>query len=126
MTYRKKDTNFVGFASNFSNKRIYDAELIRQDLLNHINTRKGERPMDPTYGCIVWDLLFELKNPSLQSDIQNDLIRIINSDERVNLINIIVKEEEYGYSGEIIINIKSLNIVDRFMVEFNKRISEVR
>ena len=43
-------------AENFA---LFDFDLIKQDLLNHFNIRQGERLMNPKFGTIIWDLLFE-------------------------------------------------------------------
>ena len=38
---------------------LYDIALVKQDLINHFHVRQGERLMQPTFGTIIWDLLFE-------------------------------------------------------------------
>jgi len=43
--------NTEGFA-------LYDFELIKQDIINHFHIRQGEKLSDPTFGTIIWDLLF--------------------------------------------------------------------
>ena len=53
---------FQGFSTKtnqFYPQRLYDIELAKQDLLNEIYTRKGERVMEPEFGSIVWELLFD-------------------------------------------------------------------
>ena len=55
-------STFRGYSSvgtSFLSPVRYDLDLARQDLLNHFNTRKGERIMLPEFGSIVWDMLFE-------------------------------------------------------------------
>jgi len=55
----QSDHFYKGFssvnASNFGNK-LFDFDLIKQDILNHFNTKKGERLMNPNFGSIIWDL----------------------------------------------------------------------
>src|SRR5574343_344166 len=92
---------FSGFSTVQGLGTIFDIELVKQDLLNQINTSKGERLMNPEFGCIVWDLLFELKSPTIVSEIQDDLIRIINSEPRVQLQNLQILEQDHGYIGVI-------------------------
>ena len=42
---------FKGFASPIVGKTqvLYDVELVKKDLINHFNTKKGERVMDVDY-----------------------------------------------------------------------------
>jgi phage baseplate assembly protein W len=52
---------YMGFSTNkkFSNFKATDFDLAVEDLLNHFNIRIGEKLMNPKFGCIVWDMLFE-------------------------------------------------------------------
>ncbi len=117
-----KSPIFSGFSSIQGLDVIHDEELIKQDLLNQINTRKGERLMDPEYGCIVWDLIFELKSASILSEIETDLRRIVNSEPRVMLQNIQILEEEHGYIGVVELYFNEFKSVGSLQVEFNQRI----
>jgi phage baseplate assembly protein W len=49
--------------------RLYDFELVKQDLLNQFNTRRGERVMNPSFGTIIWDLLYEPLTPNVKQQI---------------------------------------------------------
>lgn len=82
---------FSGFSSkteDFYPVRLHDIELAKQDLLNEIYTRKGERLMNPTFGSIVWEMLFDPLTDQSQIDIRNDMIRIVKRDPRWNLIEV--------------------------------------
>ena len=52
---------YRGFSTKVREKvfKLNDYELIKQDLLNHFNTRKGERVMNPLFGTGLRDFLFE-------------------------------------------------------------------
>lgn len=63
-------------------------DCIKHDLLNHFNCRLGERIARPVFGSIIWDLLFDLSHPRVESLIIQDAQRIINEDPRVELIEI--------------------------------------
>ena len=61
---------YKGFSTINRNKkfRATDVELVKQDLINHFSVRKGEKLMQPNFGTIIWDMLFEPldeKNKSL-------------------------------------------------------------
>ena len=53
---------FTGFSTKNKsaiNHVLTGKDLVIEDLMNHIMTRKGERVMMPTYGSIIHDLIFE-------------------------------------------------------------------
>lgn len=110
---------FIGYSAIQGLGPIYDIELVNQDLLNQIYTRKGEKVMDPEFGSIIWDLLFETKSPSIVADIQADLTRIVNSDPRVTLQTINIIEQDYGYTGLIILYYNQFATAGQLQVDFN-------
>ena len=60
VTTTKTSQFYKGFSTvddTTTNVKLYDYELIKQDILNQFNTRKGERLMNPNFGSIVWDLI---------------------------------------------------------------------
>ena len=73
--------------------KIYDIELAKRDLLNEIYTRKGERLMSPTYGYIVWDVLFDPMTDELVEVIKRDTVRIVSRDPRLEINTIDVTED---------------------------------
>ena len=52
---------FKGFSSRADkqNFKIYDFECAKQDLINRLSVRKGERVENPEFGTIIYDALFE-------------------------------------------------------------------
>jgi phage baseplate assembly protein W len=101
-------------------QNLYNIDLVNQDLLNNINTRKGERLMQPEYGSIVWDLLFELKSPSIISQIQADLTNIINAEPRVSLQQMEIAEQENGYVAFITLYYVNFKTTAQLQVDFNQ------
>ena len=80
------------------NFRLTDYELIKQDLLNSINTRKGTRLMQPNEGCIIWELLYEPLTDDLKLQIADNFTFIVNSDPRLQLVAIdITALEDQNY-----------------------------
>jgi len=37
---------------------LYDLFLIKQDIINHFHIRLGERLEQPTFGTIIWDVIY--------------------------------------------------------------------
>jgi len=87
---RFKGYNTVG--KEFGNFKLYDIDLVKRDLLNEIYTRKGTRLMSPTYGSIVWDLLFDPLYDDAIEAIRDDCLRIINKDPRLKMLQCNVTE----------------------------------
>ena len=75
------------------NFKIYDIELAKRDLLNEIYTRKGSRLMSPTYGYIVWDVLFDPLTDTVVELIREDTLRIVSRDPRLELNSLDVMED---------------------------------
>jgi phage baseplate assembly protein W len=94
---------YKGFSTYNRSKhfRITDFELVKQDLLNHFNIRKGEKLMNPDYGTIIWDTLFDPLDDDTKNVIVQDVKRIIGSDPRVGAQNVIVTQFEFGIQIEI-------------------------
>lgn len=87
---------FKGYSTvgkQWGNFKIYDIELAKRDLLNELYTRKGERLMSPTYGYIVWDVLFDPLTDELVDVIKEDTLRIVSRDPRLEINTIDVTED---------------------------------
>ena len=93
-------TQYKGFSTIDRKKRfrLTDVDLVKQDLINHFNTRKGEKLMQPDFGSIVWNMLFEPLTDATHQAIVNDVERVVNYDPRVNLTSISIDEQDYGLS----------------------------
>ena len=78
--------------------RLTDIDLVKQDLINHFNIRKGEKLMQPNFGSIIWSVLFEPLTDALHQSIVNDVERIVGYDPRVRLTAINIDEQDHGLS----------------------------
>lgn len=67
---------------------LTDYELVKQDLLNSFNIRKGSRVMQPQEGCIVWELMYEPLTEEVKQAMLENLIFIISQDPRLQLVDI--------------------------------------
>src|SRR6056300_523514 len=75
---------------------LYDLPLIKQDLINHFHIRQGEKLENPTFGTIIWDILFEPLTESLKEAIIADVTRIVNYDPRVSVSSVLIDAYETG------------------------------
>lgn len=106
------------------NWTLYDLDLVKRDLLNHFHTSRGERAMMPTYGCLIWDLLFEPLTESNIELIVEEARRVVNSDSRVKIDTLTVKEVEQGLIINFTLFFEPWDVYENFSVEFDKRTRE--
>ena len=64
---------------------LTDVELVKQDLLNHIFTRRGDRVAQRGFGTIIQDLLFEPFDDNTTVLISDQVRAVIDFDPRVVL-----------------------------------------
>lgn len=79
--------SFRNFSKNKSIK-LYDVDLIKKDLLNHIFTRRGERVKMFTYGTRIPDLVFEPLDDIALTVVNEDLNAVVASEPRVSLVDL--------------------------------------
>ena len=125
VTTQQNSQFYKGFSTvddTTTNVKLYDFELIKQDILNQFNTRRGERVMNPAFGSIIWDLIYEPLTPNVKQQISSDIDRILNSDPRVipTLVNIV--EQDYGFLLEITLAYKGTDVSDSMVLSFDKRV----
>lgn len=125
VTTRQNSQFYRGFSTvddSTTNVKLYDFDLIKQDILNQFNTRKGERVMNPAFGSVIWDLIYEPLTPGVKQQISSDIDRILNSDPRVvpTLINIV--EQDYGFLLEITLSYLGTDVSDSMILSFDKRV----
>ena len=99
---------------------MYDLNLIKQDLINHFNIRQGEKLADPTFGCIIWDALFEPLTDVLKDAIVKNVTRIINTDPRTSASEVQVTEYESGLQIECTLTYLTYNISEQLRLRFDK------
>jgi phage baseplate assembly protein W len=121
----KRSQFYKGFSTvsnTLNTSKIYDFELIKQDIINNFSVRKNERVMNPSFGTSIWDLLYEPFTDETKSQIGQDVVKIISKDPRVNatLINII--EQEYGMLLEITLEYVGTDQSGNIKISFDKAV----
>jgi phage baseplate assembly protein W len=107
----------VADAKSFS---VYDFELIKQDLINHFHIRQTEKLSDPTFGTIIWDILYEPFTMEVQEAIIEDVTNIINYDPRIKAEDIVIDTYEQGIQIDCKITVLPFNITDQLRFKFDK------
>ena len=100
MDYKIKNKIWVIAGAESSGKTTL-FELIKQDILNHFNTKKGERLMNPNFGSIIWDLLMEPLTEQIREALIADINRICTFDPRVTPTQMDLTEYQNGYLLEL-------------------------
>lgn len=113
---------YKGFSTynRYKKFRITDFELVKQDLINHFNIRKGEKLMQPDFGTIIWNCLFEPFTEILRQAIVEDVKRIINYDPRLGVQQLDVIEEQHGIQISITLVYLQTNQVETLRINFDR------
>jgi len=120
----QKSQFYKGFTSansdTLSNK-IFDYDLIKQDMLNQFQTRKGERVMNPGFGTIIWDMIFEPFTDDVKQKISDDVTRILNYDPRAVPTSITIVEADSGLLIDATLLYVQVNLTEQMKLSFNKQ-----
>tara|TARA_R110000803_G_scaffold19677_2_gene51337 strand:+ start:510 stop:920 length:411 start_codon:yes stop_codon:yes gene_type:complete len=113
---------FKGFSSRAerSNYKLYDFELIKQDLINRLSIRKGERLENPEFGTIIYDVLFEPLTEDLKEAILEDITANVNADPRISADNIVVSQSDHGISVQVDLTYVPYNITEKLAFGFDE------
>ena len=113
---------YKGFNSQQSSKnyRLYDIDLVKQDLINHFYIRKGEKLENPEFGTVIWDMLFENFTENVKEIIAKDVEAIVNYDPRISVNSITVDSTDQGIRIQADIVYIPVNVNERMVFNFDK------
>ena len=94
---------YRGFSTKLNSKKfsVTDFELAKRDLMNYFEIRKGEKLMQPSFGTVIWDMLFEPLTEDTQQVITDDITRIIGYDPRLSVGQVAVTQQDNGFLIQI-------------------------
>lgn len=94
---------YRGFSTVNQNKkfRLTDLELVKRDLMNHFQIRKGEKLMNPKFGSIIWNMLFEPLTEETKRVILDDVNTITAYDPRLRVNEVLLTEHQHGLQIQI-------------------------
>ena len=118
----KGGVTFKGFSSRaeHQNFKVYDFECAKQDLLNRLSIRKGERVENPEFGTIIYDCLFEPFTEDLKDQIVDDITANLNADARISTQEILVTEKDHGIAIQATIKYVPLDITEKLQFSFDE------
>ncbi len=117
-----KSITFKGFSSRSDkqNFKLYDFEVAKQDLINRLSVRKGERVENPEFGTIIYDALFEPFTEDLKNTIIDDITENLNADPRISTEEILVTEADKGIAIQATIKYVPLDITEKLQFSFDQ------
>lgn len=114
---------YKGFSTISGDSRsfaLYDLALIKQDIINHFYVRQGERLENPTFGSIIWDVIFEPLTEDMKQMIIKNVEEIINYDPRVQAQEVVVTSYESGLQIECVLTYLPYNIQEAINLRFDQ------
>lgn len=102
---------------------LTNQELIKQDLLNHIYTMKGERVHQPNFGTRIPLLAFEPLDERTLNIVREDLREVFTYDPRVELIDMAVSAIPTSNMIVAFVDIRyvELNVTETLKLDFNTK-----
>lgn len=116
--------HFIGFSTvdrSVPPFTLTNIELVKRDLMNHFMTPRGSRVMLPTYGTRIYQLLFDPFDSITQQQITDDAVNVVNSDPRVQLVDIDITREEHALSIKMTLRFVPENVTEELIVSYNIR-----
>ena len=122
VTQNQGQFTYKGFSSTEATKnfKLYDINLVKQDLINHFYIRKGEKLENPEFGTVIWDMLFEPFTPDVKEIIAKDVEAIINYDPRFAVTEINIDSTDQGMRIQADLVYVPFNITERMTLNFDK------
>ena len=117
---------FKGYSSKTSVRKLKDMDLAKQDLTNHFNTKKGERLMEPSYDSLVWDLMFEPYDDTVEDAVKEDCIDIVSQDPRWNLREVVTYSNQNAISIQMRLKYTPTDQEDILSINFDRNLSEAK
>jgi phage baseplate assembly protein W len=113
---------YRGFSTRTSSKKytLTDYELAKQDLLNYFSLKKGQKLMQPTFGTIIWDMLFEPLDEGTQDIITQDITKIVSYDPRLRVGQIAVTAQDTGLLVQLTLSYVPTDQSEMISLNFDK------
>lgn len=114
---------FVGFNTVDKLRPPYsltDIELIKRDISNQFATPIGSRVMLPGFGSNIYSYLFDPFDQYTKEAIIQDAVRVIESEPRVQLVNIDVSQSDQTLTVAMVLLFKPQSITDSLFVSFTQ------
>lgn len=118
---------FIGMSTVDTVRAPYvltDDDLIKRDLLNEFNTKRGERVMRPNFGSIIWEILMDPDSETLEKQVDEDIAKIIDRDPRVSLLRVNTVIAEHTLRSEVIVQYVASTNQDTLYLNYTRDAQE--
>jgi phage baseplate assembly protein W len=114
---------FRGFSTINKTKKfsLTDFDLVKRDLLNHLNIREGELPGRPEFGTRIYNFAFDPNTDQTRRAVTKELERVIGYDPRVTLNDMVLTVEEHGLVIELIVTITPNQNPESLFIRFDEQ-----
>jgi phage baseplate assembly protein W len=113
---------YNGFSTldNAQKFKLTDFDLVKRDIQNHFAIRRGEKLMNPEFGTIIWDMIFEPLSDETKNTIIQDVKKIIANDPRVAAKNVLITQFDRGIQLEIELIYITTNQIGSIIAKFDQ------
>lgn len=105
---------------NNNSPTLFDLSLIKQDLINHFHIKQGEKLMNPEFGTIIWDAIYEPLTEDMKEAIAKNVSDVVNSDPRVVANKIEIDSYESGIIIDVDLMFLPYNISEKLRLTFDE------
>ena len=120
MAFVHPNFRFIGWSFVSDPNVLYDAELIKRDIMNEFETPKGSLDYDPSFGSIIDTLVMDLQTTENQTAIQDEIRRILSKDIRIEILRLNVYKQPHMYYADVMIRFGNIKEVS-FKLEFDRK-----
>lgn len=82
--------------------------------------------MNPGFGTIIWDMLFEPLTDATKSMIIDDIKKVVSYDPRISVSNVIITEYDHGLQIQIDLTYVQLNNTQSLYLQFERDAKQVK
>lgn len=121
-------TVYKGFSTVVRQKPPYtvtDVELVKIDLLNHFNTKKGERVMMPNFGSSIHEVIMDPLDALSIDIIREDVRAVLSSDPRAEMQGSpIIRDFDTTVRVEVELIFAGRTTAEHLYIEFDRTLRE--
>jgi phage baseplate assembly protein W len=86
----------IDIDSNYSSKTLYDRLSVRNSLKNILTWKPYERILNPSFGNMLWETVFDNMNNVSQTVITNLVKKMLAAEPRISVSNVRVNKNAAG------------------------------